>query len=113
MSELIQVWYQVYGKNGNPLQDESPTQIGVNKDGNVDDFKKAVLKENTDVKSKPSKLKVYQRIVDQGSSDASAPSVFIDLSKQQLLDEECLVSGLGARKENSLIVVVPVDGIFF
>ena len=113
MSELIKVWYQLYGKDGNPLPDESPTQICVTKDDSVDDFKKAVLKENTDVKSKPSKLKVYQRQVDQGSSSASAPLEIVDLSNLELLKGSTKVNGLGVNEDFALIVVVPVYGIFF
>ena len=111
MSELIKIWYQLYTEDGNPLPDESPTQIGVTKDDNVDDFKNAVLKENTDVKSKPSKLKVYQRKVDQGSSSATLENV--DLSRQELLKGGQKVAGLGKEVDMPLIVVVPVYGIFF
>ena len=115
MSELIKVWYQFYGENGKPFENSSCNKIKIESEADIADFREAIYEKNKEGLPKGilvSRLKVYQRKVDQGSSSSSAPLEIVDLSNLELLDEECLVSGLGARKANSLIVGVPVYGIF-
>ena len=46
MSEKIDVWYQLYGEDGKPYQEATPTKAKVAQDADVADFKKAVLAEN-------------------------------------------------------------------
>ena len=114
MSELIKVWYQLYGESGKPFRKSTPTQATVAENANVDKFRKAVLAENKDGVLKgisAGQLQVYERQGNQGSS--SAPLEIVDLSNLELLKGGTKVSGLGVNEDFALIVVVPVYGIFF
>ena len=113
VSEMIQVWYQLYGENGKPFKNYTPAMVSVDESYVVAELKDATYEKNKPIlpeKFVASCLKVYER-ENQGSSSAGAPLENVDLNQQELLKEDRFVCGLGACEANSMIVVVPVYGI--
>ena len=85
MSELINVWYQLYGENGKPFQESTPAMVSVEAGYVVAKLKDAINDKNKTIlpeKIVASFFKVYERInPNQGSS--SAPLDIVDPSKLQ------------------------------
>ena len=88
MSDVV--WYQLYGENGKPYKNSTPSKATVAQSANIADFRKAVCAKHKDGFLKglsAGQLRVYMRVVnpdDQGVSSAS-PLENIDLINQKLL----------------------------
>ena len=107
MSEIVDVWYQLYGENGKPYLEVRPAIVSVEAGYFVAQLKDVIYEKNKPIlpeKFVASFLKVYQRQGNQGTSSALEN---VDLSNLELLEVDRLVSGFGDCKANSLVVVVP------
>ena len=112
MSEIVDVWYQLYGENGKPYLEVRPAIVSVEAGYFVAQLKDVIYEKNKPIlpeKFVASFLKVYQRQVDQGSSSSSAPLEIVDLSNQQLLKGSTKVISLRNNEDFALIVVVPLE----
>ena len=106
MSEIADVWYQLYGRDGKPYLEARPAIVSVKAGYVVAQLKDAIHDKNKNrlAKVDAAELKVYQRQGNQGTSSALEN---VDLSNLELLEVDRLVGGLGDCKANSLVVVVP------
>lgn len=95
------IWFQLVGSDGKPFKETSADKVTFPTSADVSDFRKSVKNENPNMLS---------------AVDASQLKVFKNKSafdgKEEPLEEDFTVAGLGTSKKDALIVVVPSSSTF-
>ena len=105
MSTPVLIWYQLLdAATGEPYKGTNPDKVNASLSADVADLRKAVHIENPNNLSSvdASNLLVYKS---KSSFDKRAASV--DEGREEPLEEDSLVDGLGTSKKAALIVAVP------
>jgi hypothetical protein len=94
--ENVLIWFQHVDSDGQPYEGSSASSLSLNPSAAVDELRQAVLNKNPNILSSvdASQLKIYKN------------KTAFD-TKENTLEDDCLVSGLGLSDKEALVVLVP------
>ena len=90
------IWFHLFDSDGQPYQEITVSSVSLNPSAAVDELRQAVVNKNPKILSSvdASQLKIYKN------------KTAFD-TKENTLEDDCLVSGLGLSDKEALVVLVP------
>ena len=104
MSSFPLVWFLILDSTGEPYKGTTASKVSVSSSADVDDFRKAVKAENSNKLSTfdAADLLVYKNKAAFDKRNAQE-------GKQEPLEEDSFINGLGTSKKEALVVFVPLS----
>jgi hypothetical protein len=94
------IWFHLFDSDGQPYQEITVSSVSLNPSAAVDELRQAVVNKNPNILSSvdASQLKIYKN------------KTAFD-TKENTLEDDCLVSGLGLSDKEALVVLVPTPTV--
>ena len=94
------IWFQLVDSDGQPYEGSSASSLSLNPSAIVDQLRQAVVNKNPNILSSvdASQLKIYKK---KTAFDG----------KEETLEDNCLIAGLGLSDKEALVVLVPTPTV--